>query len=57
MGYLDHLECTRCGGRYAPGELHNLCPACGKVLFARYDLERVRDEVSRDALAGRPEQT
>ena len=53
MGYLDHLECTRCGGRYAPGELHNLCPACGKVLFARYDLERVRDEVSRDALAGR----
>ena len=53
MGYLDHLECTRCGGRYAPGELHNLCPACGKVLFARYDLERVREEVSRDALAGR----
>ena len=53
MGYLDHLECTRCGGRYAPGELHNLCPACGKVLFARYDLERVREDVSRDALAGR----
>src|SRR5438309_6361868 len=53
MGYLDRLECTRCGGRYAPGELHNLCPSCGKVLFARYDLERVREEVSRDALAER----
>src|SRR3989454_5938143 len=53
MGYLDHLECTRCGARYDSGELHNLCPSCGKVLFARYDLERVREEVSRDALAER----
>src|SRR5260370_39758562 len=53
MGYLDHLECTRCHGRYTPGELRNLCPDCGGVLFARYDLERVRAEITRDALAGR----
>ena len=53
MGYLDHLECTRCGERYAAHELHNLCPKCGKVLFARYDLQRVRAEVRRDALAVR----
>ncbi len=53
MGYLHHLECTRCGRQYPPQELHNLCRHCGRVLFARYDLERVRAEVPRDALAGR----
>lgn len=51
--YLHHLECTRCGGRYSPDELHNVCAHCGKVLFARYDLDRVRAEVPRAALAGR----
>jgi threonine synthase len=53
VGYLLHLECTRCGERYSPRELHNLCAKCGKVLFARYDLERVRAEVRREGLAGR----
>ncbi len=56
MGYLDHLECTRCGARYSAGEPRNLCASCGKVLFARYDLDRVRAEVRREVLAGR-EQT
>jgi threonine synthase len=51
--YLHHLECTRCGGRYSPDELRNVCPNCGKVLFARYDLDRLRAEVPREALAGR----
>lgn len=53
MGHLRHLECTRCGQHVSPNDLHNLCPKCGKVLFARYDLERVRAEVRREVLAGR----
>ncbi len=53
MGYLHHLECTRCGGQYSAAEPRNVCPSCGKVLFARYDLDRVRAEVRREALAGR----
>jgi threonine synthase len=53
VGYLQHLECTWCGGQYSPDELHNLCPKCGKVLFARYDLERARRDIRREALAGR----
>jgi threonine synthase len=56
VGYLHHLECTRCGARYSSGEPRNLCPNCGKVLFARYDLDRVRAEVRREELTGR-EQT
>ncbi len=35
---LDHLECTACGGRFNADDLHTVCPGCGKVLFARYDL-------------------
>jgi threonine synthase len=36
---LDHLQCTECGRRYGADELHTVCPDCGKVLFARYDLD------------------
>jgi threonine synthase len=53
MGYLHHLECTHCHGQYSAQELHNVCPRCGKVLFPRYDLDRVRAEVSREQFAGR----
>src|SRR5947209_7455923 len=40
--YLSHLECTACGKRHAWQQLQNLCTACGKPLFAIYDLERLR---------------
>ncbi|HLW58487.1 MAG TPA: threonine synthase [bacterium] len=53
MGYLHHLECTHCHAQYSAQELHNVCPRCGKVLFPRYDLDRVRAEVSREQFAGR----
>ena len=35
---LTHLECGMCGATYAPDQLSNLCPACGRPLLARYDL-------------------
>jgi threonine synthase len=53
VGYLSLLECTHCRAQYAPEGLHNVCPRCGKVLFARYDLDRIRSEVRREALAAR----
>ena len=36
---LDHLQCTECGRRYSADQLHTVCPDCGKVLLARYDLD------------------
>jgi len=45
---LDHLECTACGGRYSADELHTVCPDCGKVLFARYDLRALKGLSPRD---------
>jgi threonine synthase len=53
FSYLTHLECTACAARFDPDQLLGLCPRCGKVLFARYDLEGVARTLSRDALRGR----
>src|SRR5690348_15295037 len=54
MNFLRHLECTACGATYSADELHTVCPVCGKVLYARYDLDRARGEFSRATLAKRP---
>lgn len=52
--YLTHLECGACGTHYAADRLWNLCPACGKPLLARYDLDRARREWPRESLTSRP---
>ncbi|HWV35049.1 MAG TPA: threonine synthase [Thermomicrobiales bacterium] len=51
---LTHLECTACGRTYPADELIKTCPECGKVLFARYDLEKAAATMTPEALAGRP---
>jgi threonine synthase len=45
---LDHLECSACGQRFSANEIHTVCPDCGKVLFARYDLGAARGLSPRD---------
>ena len=39
--FLTYLECTACGLRHDWSRLQNLCTACGKPLFAVYDLAAV----------------
>ncbi|MGI8424420.1 MAG: threonine synthase [Chloroflexota bacterium] len=51
--YLTHLECSNCGRREDASHLQTICPACGRVLFARYEMEAARKAFPRDALAGR----
>ena len=51
---LSHLECTDCQATYSADEVHRTCPACGKVLAARYDMEMARRSVDREAMASRP---
>src|ERR1043166_945020 len=40
--FLTHLECAACGKRHDWQRLQNLCAACGKPLFAVYDLKAVQ---------------
>ncbi|MBV9326342.1 MAG: threonine synthase [Chloroflexi bacterium] len=51
--FLTHLECTSCGLRHAAEQLQTVCTACGKVLFARYDIDGVRTSVKPEAFARR----
>ena len=51
--YLSHLDCTACGLRHDAERLQTVCTACGKVLFARYDLDALRGAVGPTALAAR----
>ena len=52
--YLTHLECTYCGKTHTADEPVRTCLHCGKVLYARYDLDAARTALSRDALPARP---
>src|SRR5262249_33766749 len=50
---LTHLQCTACGHEHDADRLQTLCPDCGKVLFARYDLGRAAPTLTRQAVAAR----
>jgi len=52
--YLTHLECTNCGATYDFNQLIRTCPACGKVLYPRYDLDAAKASMTPDALLSRP---
>ena len=52
--YLTHLECSNCGATAPADQVQTVCPVCGKVLLARYDLAGAAREMTLAALAGRP---
>jgi threonine synthase len=51
---LTHLECSNCGATYDAAALHTTCRACGKVLFAQYDLAAARRSLTPASLRERP---
>jgi threonine synthase len=51
--FVTHLECSATAERYAADEIHNLSKA-GKPLLVRYDLDGVKQALSKDELAMRP---
>lgn len=51
--FLTHLACSFCGATYPSEQLITVCPGCGKVLVARYDLAGAAREMTPGALAGR----
>jgi threonine synthase len=49
---LSHLECSRTGTEFDPETVQGTSDV-GAPLLARYDLERVRETVTREEIAGR----
>lgn len=54
QSYLRLLECGGCGKTYDFHRILNLCPACGKPLLPRYDLEAAKQAFTPDHLKDRP---
>jgi len=53
MSHLTHLECSSCGEKHDADVVQTVCKKCGKPLFARYDLEAVKEAVTKRELVGR----
>jgi threonine synthase len=51
---LTHLQCSACERQHEADRLQNVCPDCGKVLLARYDLQRVARTLSPETVTARP---
>jgi len=54
MSPVSYLECTRCGARISAEQAQTTCPEDGGVLYARYDLERLKHHFEPGTLGGRP---
>ena len=52
--YLASLRCTGCGESWDADAVHGTCPACGKVLFAAFDLDALRRDMPQPKFEGRP---
>ena len=50
--FLTHLECSRTGERYDPGETQHLSRV-GAPLLARYDLVGARATLTRESVKSR----
>ncbi len=51
--FTDEAQCNKCGERFASDKVLTVCSKCGGALLFRYDLSRVKEEISKDILAKR----
>jgi len=47
------LECSRCNEEHDPAKVNNVCVKCGGTLFARYDIEGIKEILTKEKLSGR----
>jgi threonine synthase len=52
FSYISHLECPKCGETYEENKVQQLCK-CGSPLLARYDLEKVKANVTKEEISKR----
>ena len=53
MSQIAFLECTKCGAHLPADVPQNVCPKDGGILFARYDLQSLKQTFKPEALKGR----
>jgi threonine synthase len=50
---VAYLECTKCGAQISADQPQSICPKDGGVLYARYELDKLKQNFKRESLAGR----
>ena len=53
MARITHLECTKCGAHLAADSPQTICPKDGGVLYVRYDLAAIKQNLKPASLIGR----
>ena len=53
MSRVTYLECTKCGAHLPADVPQNVCPQDGGILFARYDLQALKQSFKPESLRGR----
>ncbi|NIQ06022.1 MAG: threonine synthase [Candidatus Korarchaeota archaeon] len=53
MTYLHTLECTKCKRQFSSEKPQTVCPTCNAPLYARYNLEKVSETLTKEDLVGR----
>jgi threonine synthase len=53
MNYLQYLECSKCRDKYPADKPQTICKKCNAPLIAVYDLEKIKEVFSEEALKGR----
>ena len=53
MSFVSHVECTVCGQEHDARRMLSVCERCGQMLAVRYDLNRVKASLTKDALRSR----
>jgi threonine synthase len=54
VSFVTHLECAHCRQKYDAAQVHNLCEACQRPLWVRYDLDALKKAFPKEKLADRP---
>jgi len=50
---IVNLICTNCGKEFDVNEKNGLCTSCGKVLYPKYDLEKAKENLSKQNIQNR----
>src|SRR5437660_2966778 len=53
VSQVTHLECTKCGAHSSAGLPQNVCPKDGGILYARYDLQSLKQNFNPETVRGR----
>lgn len=53
MSRVIYLECTKCGAQVSADAPRNVCPQDGGILYARYDLQSLKQNFRPESVRGR----